>query len=89
MSNQQGQPKIIDTNLLQECFIDIIVDKKLPTAVYLSNGIKLQGKILAHDSNTLLLEGNNNGVQLIYKRAVSTVVPAGLSVADIEKALSA
>lgn len=62
------------TSTLQDAFIQRAVDRKVKCAIYLVNGIKLTGIIESHDENCiqLILERTS---QLIYKHAVSTIVP--------------
>lgn len=60
---------------LQDPFLNAIRKDHVPVSVYLVNGIKLQGNIESFDSFVLVLR--NNGVnQMVYKHAISTVVPA-------------
>ncbi len=48
--------------------------ERIPVSVYLVNGIKLQGQIESFDQFVVLLK--NSVSQMIYKHAISTVVPA-------------
>ncbi|MES2353167.1 MAG: RNA chaperone Hfq [Pseudomonadota bacterium] len=68
------EPKTIAS--LQDIFLDILCKDCIPLSIYLSNGIRLQGHIEAFDSYVLLLRGNNNVLQAIYKHAISTIVPS-------------
>jgi host factor-I protein len=55
----------------------------VPVAIYLVNGIKLQGQVESFDQFVVLLK--NSVSQMIYKHAISTVVPArNVSVFDEE-----
>ena len=58
---------------LQEPFLNALRKDNIPVAVYLVNGIKLQGQIEAFDQFVILLR--NSVSQMIYKSAISTVVP--------------
>ena len=59
---------------LQDPFLNALRKDKTPVSVYLVNGIKLQGKIDSFDQFVVLL---SNGVnQMVYKHAISTIVPA-------------
>ena len=60
---------------LQGVFLNHVRKNKVPVTAFLINGIKLQGVIVSSDSFCLLLRRGNE-VQLVYKRAVSTLVPA-------------
>lgn len=59
---------------LQEPFLNALRKEKVPVSVYLVNGIKLQGHIESFDQFVLLLR--NSVSQMVYKHAISTIVPA-------------
>ncbi len=59
---------------LQDPFLNILRRERIPVSIYLVNGIKLQGTIESFDQFVILLR--NNISQMVYKHAVSTVVPA-------------
>lgn len=59
---------------LQEPFLNALRKEKVPVSIFLVNGIKLQGQIDSYDNFVILLKNNVN--QMIYKHAISTVVPA-------------
>jgi len=61
----------------------------IPVSIYLVNGIKLQGNVESFDQYVILLR--NTVTQMVYKHAISTVVPArAVSLkADEEEAPSA
>ena len=61
------------SQLLQDPFLNALRKQKVAVAVYLTNGIKLQGHITAFDNNVLLLR--NNTKQMVFKHAIATVVP--------------
>ena len=58
---------------LQDPFLNALRKERIPVAIYLVNGIKLQGQVESFDSFVILLRGSV--VQLIYKHAISTIVP--------------
>ena len=58
---------------LQEPFLNALRKERIPVSVYLVNGIKLQGQIESFDQFVVLLK--NSISQMIYKHAISTVVP--------------
>lgn len=58
---------------LQDPFLNALRREKVPVAIYLVNGIKLQGQIESFDQFVILLK--NTVSQMVYKHAVSTVVP--------------
>ena len=59
---------------LQEPFLNTLRKEKIPVSIYLVNGIKLQGQIESFDQFVVLLKNSVN--QMVYKHAISTVVPA-------------
>jgi len=59
---------------LQEPFLNALRKERIPVSIYLVNGIKLQGQIESFDQFVVLLR--NSVSQMIYKHAISTVVPS-------------
>lgn len=59
---------------LQDPFLNALRKERVPVSVYLVNGIKLQGTIESFDQFVVLLRNQVN--QMVYKHAISTVVPA-------------
>ena len=59
---------------LQDPFLNALRKEKVPVSIYLVNGIKLQGQIDSFDQFVVLLR--NSVSQMVYKHAISTVVPA-------------
>jgi host factor-I protein len=60
--------------LLQDPFLNTLRKEHVPVSIYLVNGIKLQGQIESFDQYVELLK--NTVTQMVYKHAISTVVPA-------------
>ena len=60
--------------LLQDPFLNLLRKEHVPVSIYLVNGIKLQGHIESFDQYVVLLR--NTVTQMVYKHAISTVVPA-------------
>ena len=60
---------------LQDVFLNHVRKSKLPVTVFLINGVKLQGVITWFDNFSLLLRREGHS-QLVYKHAVSTVMPS-------------
>ena len=58
---------------LQDPFLNALRKEKVPVSIYLVNGIKLQGQIDSFDQFVVLLR--NSVSQMVYKHAISTVVP--------------
>ncbi len=58
---------------LQEPFLNQLRKERIPVAIYLVNGIKLQGQIESFDQFVVLLK--NAVSQMVYKHAISTIVP--------------
>ena len=60
---------------LQDTFLNFVRKNKVPLTVFLVNGVKLQGIVTWFDNFCLLLRRDGHS-QLVYKHAISTVVPA-------------
>ena len=65
-NNNKGQ-------LLQDPFLNALRKEHIPVNIYLINGIKLQGQVESFDQYVVLLR--NTVTQMVYKHAISTVVP--------------
>lgn len=61
---------------LQDPFLNTLRREKIPVSIFLVNGIRLQGLIESYDQYVLVLRNTVN--QLIYKHAISTIVPSRL-----------
>lgn len=59
---------------LQEPFLNALRREHVSVSIFLVNGIKLQGQIDSFDQFVILLK--NNVSQIVYKHAISTIVPA-------------
>ena len=59
---------------LQEPFLNALRKERVPVSIYLVNGIKLQGQIESFDQFVVLLRNAVN--QMVYKHAISTIVPS-------------
>jgi len=67
MAHTKGAP-------VQDPFLNILRKEHIPVSIFLVNGIKLQGQIDSYDQFVILLKNAVN--QMIYKHAISTIVPA-------------
>jgi host factor-I protein len=67
MNNNKSQ-------MLQDPFLNVLRKEHVPVSIYLVNGIKLQGNIDSFDQYVILLR--NTVTQMVYKHAVSTIVPS-------------
>jgi host factor-I protein len=59
---------------LQEPFLNTLRKERIPVSIFLVNGIKLQGTVESFDQFVVLLR--NSVSQMVYKHAISTVVPS-------------
>lgn len=59
---------------LQDPYLNTLRKERIPVSIYLVNGIKLQGQIESFDQFVVLLR--NSVSQMVYKHAISTVVPS-------------
>lgn len=60
--------------ILQDPFLSALAQEQVPCSVYLVNGIKLQGYVESFDSYVVVLK--NAISQMVYKHAISTIVPS-------------
>lgn len=67
---------------LQAPFLNALRKDRIPVSIYLVSGIKLQGQIEAFDQFVILLRSTVS--QMIYKSAISTVVPSRNVIIDEE-----
>ena len=74
------------TQNVQDVFLNNVRKNKIPVTVFLVNGVKLQGIITWFDNFSVLLRRDGHS-QLVYKHAISTVMPAApVQLFDPEKA---
>jgi len=59
---------------LQDPFLNELRREQVPVSIYLVNGIKLQGTVDSFDQFVIVLKSSVN--QMVYKHAISTVVPS-------------
>ncbi len=59
---------------LQDPFLNALRKEHIQVAIYLVSGIKLQGHIESFDQYVILLK--NTITQMVYKHAISTIVPS-------------
>jgi host factor-I protein len=79
-SNMADKP-----NNLQDVFLNTVRKTKTPVTMFLVNGVKLQGMITWFDNFSVLLRRDGHS-QLVYKHAISTVMPASpVQLFDAEK----
>lgn len=71
MTKEKASEKTLS---LQDSFLNNMRKAKAQVVVFLVNGVKLQGMITWFDNFSLLLQRDNHS-QLVYKHAISTVMP--------------
>ncbi len=59
---------------LQDTFLNTLRKEHVPVSIFLVNGIKLQGKVDSFDQYVIMLK--NTVSQMVYKHAISTIVPS-------------
>ncbi len=75
MKKAEGNKNMLEkTQNLQDQFLNRIRKNKIPVTVFLINGVKLQGIITWFDNFCVLLRRDGHS-QLVYKHAISTVMP--------------
>ena len=70
MTNEKSQN-------VQDVFLNTIRREKTPVTVFLINGVKLQGRVTWFDNFSVLLKRESHS-QLVYKHAISTVMPSAI-----------
>ena len=60
---------------LQDTFLNSVRKSKTPLTIFLVNGVKLQGVVSWFDNFCVLLRRDGQS-QLVYKRAISTIMPS-------------
>ena len=63
------------TPSLQDAFLNNVRKNKIPLTIFLINGVKLQGIVTWFDNFCVLLRRDGHS-QLVYKHAISTIMPA-------------
>lgn len=66
---------------MQDIFLNSVRKQKVPVTVFLCNGVKLQGSITWFDNFCVLLRREGH-IQLVYKHAISTIMPSGPVILD-------
>ena len=61
---------------LQDAFLNSVRRSRTPLTIFLVNGVKLQGVVSWFDNFCVLLRRDGQA-QLVYKHAISTIMPAG------------
>jgi host factor-I protein len=59
---------------IQDPFLNALRKERIPVSIFMKNGIKLQGTIVSFDQFIVMLK--NVTTQVVYKHAISTVVPS-------------
>ena len=60
----------------QDLFLNNARKERIPVTIFLMNGVQVKGNVRGFDSYIILLEGENRQQNMIYKHAVSTIVPS-------------
>ncbi len=69
---------------LQDTFLNSVRKSKMQLTIFLVNGVKLQGVVTWFDNFCVLLRRDGQ-IQLVYKHAISTIMPSGpVSMFDAE-----
>ena len=77
---EKKETKQAKLHSLQDPFLNTLRKEKVQVSVFLVNGIKLQGQVESFDQYVILLK--SSVIQLVYKHAISTIVPAKSIVID-------
>ncbi len=60
---------------LQDLFLNQARKDNVPVTIFLVNGVKIMGQVRGFDNFTVILDSNNQQM-LVYKHAISTLIPA-------------
>ena len=60
---------------IQDVFLNAVRKDKIPITVYTTNGVKIMGNVISFDTFTIMLN-TNLGQQLLFKHAISTIIPS-------------
>jgi len=74
ITKNKGDTTMTKGQSIQDPFLNALRKERVPVSIYLVNGIKLQGQIESFDQFAVLLK--NTISQMVYKHAISTIVPA-------------
>jgi host factor-I protein len=75
--NKNGKPMPAERpQSLQDTFLNHVRKNKTPLTIFLINGVKLQGIVTWFDNFCVLLRRDGHS-QLVYKHAISTIMPGG------------
>ena len=74
--NNKARTMANDKQNLQDAFLNHVRKAKVPVTIFLINGVKLQGVITWFDNFCVLLRRDGQS-QLVYKHAISTIMPGG------------
>lgn len=65
--------KVAKAMPIQDPYLNALRKERISVSIYLVNGVKLQGKVDSFDQFVVLLR--SNVTQMVYKHAISTIVP--------------
>ena len=63
------------TQALQDLFLNQVRKENIAVTIYLTNSVQLRGHVRGFDAFTVLLESPGRPTQLVYKSAVTSIVP--------------
>jgi host factor-I protein len=73
IKNNNRESSMSKSQNLQDTFLNTLRKDHTPVSIFLVNGIKLQGRVDSFDQYVVMLK--NTMVQMVYKHAISTIVP--------------
>jgi host factor-I protein len=84
IKNNNKEWAMSKNHLLQDPFLNELRKEKVPVSVFLVNGIKLHGVVESFDQYVVMLK--NSITQMVYKHAISTIVPSRMVSIPIDDA---
>ena len=61
---------------LQDLFLNTARKNSIKITIFLMNGYQIKGTVRGFDNYTIILNSDDNNQQLIYKHAISTIIPS-------------
>jgi host factor-I protein len=71
----EDKKRMNKTQALQDLFLNQVRKENIAVTIYLSNSVQLRGHVRGFDAFTVLLESPGRPTQLVYKSAITSIVP--------------
>lgn len=61
---------------MQESVLNQVRAQRIPVSIFMTNGFRIDGTIVGFDKFSVAIVGKNKQQQLLYKQAISTIIPS-------------